>query len=120
MLKVEFEMYNAASKIEEVDEELFYNYQHLDDMFRTRVRGIEHCIQVIDHLQFVQAEKHCLESLNNNDIRGIYKAVSNPARELVEAALHLHKETLNHSKTTHETSDLLKTIYGLTPVSNGL
>lgn len=120
MLKFEFEMYSLPSTIKNIDEDLFYHTNRLDDMFRTRVRGIEHCIQVIEHLEYVKAKDRSLEALSENDITGVYKAVSNPSRELLEAALNLHMNTLKHSKTTHETSDLLTTIYDLKPVSNGL
>jgi len=52
--------------------------------------------------------KSSLDALDRNDISGVYKAVSNPGRELVHPALTLHQNVLAHSNVTHETSDLVK------------
>lgn len=63
---------NFPETLEQINDDLFYSFANLDNMFWERVRGIQHVIQVIDHLEFINAEKAGLDALDKNDISGVH------------------------------------------------
>ncbi|MED1125659.1 hypothetical protein [Bacillus atrophaeus] len=82
-----------------------------DYVKRARVRGIQRVIQCIDHLMYLNAEEKAIEALENNNFNMLYNSVSNPARELITVALQHNMTVIQQSKYTHETSDVIKTLF---------
>ncbi|MCY8837525.1 hypothetical protein [Bacillus atrophaeus] len=100
-----------TKKLETEYEELLYDEKELEEVFRARVRGIQRVIQCIDHLMHLNAEEKAIEALENNNFNMLYNSVSNPARELITVALQHNMTVIQQSKYTHETSDVIKTLF---------
>ncbi|MEC3654564.1 MULTISPECIES: hypothetical protein [Bacillus] len=112
VLHKELEMHpHNTKKLETEYEELMYDEKQLEEIFRTRVRGIQSIIQCIDHLTFLNTEEKAIEALENHDFNSLYHSVSNSGRELMAAALQHNMTVIQQSKFTHETSDVIKTLY---------
>ncbi|MCY8580119.1 hypothetical protein MOE23_07745 [Bacillus haynesii] len=108
----ELEMHpHNTKKFETKYEEIMYDEKEMKEIFRIRVRGIQNVIQCIDHLTYVNAEEKAVEALENNDFNSLYNSVSNSARELITAALQHNMNVIQQSKYTHETSDVIKTLF---------
>ncbi|WP_223251857.1 hypothetical protein [Bacillus atrophaeus] len=108
----ELEMHpHNTKKLETEYEELMYDEKELEEVFRARVRGIQRVIQCIDHLMYLNAEEKAIEALENNNFNMLYNSVSNPARELITVALQHNMTVIQQSKYTHETSDVIKTLF---------